>query len=133
MKPSKEAIIGTLAALNCRADTDMDSWARKKQEITEQFSDNLAKIEGVSSEVVADPTGGPFSRVHCQFDEDRLGLITSDIANALKSGRPPIYVFENFVKSKILVFEVLDLKSDELSTILSRLHEIISVPRTSDR
>lgn len=132
MKPSKEAIIGTLAALNCREKTDMDSWARKKQEITEKFSDSLAQIEGISSEVVEDPTGGPFSRVHCKFDEDRLGLSTSEIVDCLKSGRPPIYVFENLVKNKILVFEVLDLNNDELSTILSRLREAVKMYQASD-
>jgi L-seryl-tRNA(Ser) seleniumtransferase len=127
MKPSKEAIIGTLAALSYRENTDLQAWKRDRQRDAEAFSDCLNRIEGISAQTVPDPTKGPFSRIHCKIDEKFLGRSTPEIADNLRSGQPPIYVFENLVTDNVLVLEILDLDADERTTILSRLSEILAI------
>jgi len=125
MKPSKEAIIGALAAICCRQNTDMQAWARRARRSTEEISDNLNRLDGVSAKLVADPTKGPFFRIHCRFDEQIIGRTTSKIAYELRAGQPPIYVLENSKEKNVLIFEVLDLDADERNSIFVRLSEIL--------
>ena len=59
MKASKEAIIGTLAALAERDELDLSAWETEKLDQSRIFADALNRISGISTSLVPDPT-----RVH---------------------------------------------------------------------
>ena len=126
MKASKEAILGTLAALAERSELDLAAWETGKLGESREFADRLNRIPGISTTLVPDPTQGPFSRIHARFDEKAVPSAT-EIAGQLRNGDPAIYVFENEIDSGILIFEIMALTDSEQSAIIRRLQELCDV------
>lgn len=126
MKAGKEAVLGALAALEHRQKRDMGSWEKTKKEEAKAFAEQLTKIPFVTSKLVRDPTGGPFWRVHATFDPEQSGKSATEIAKALREGRPRIFPFETLVEEGTLNFELISLSKQEHGIILNRLAEIIN-------
>jgi len=125
MKAGKEDIIGALAAVEYRQTLDLDAWSAERRAEAEEFAAALGTLAGVSTRLVADPTHGPFWRVHADFDDARCGRPAGDIAHELAAGDPPIYVFEADAAQGTLNFELLSLGADERRTIVDRISEIV--------
>ena len=56
MKAGKEAILGTIAAIEQRQDTDMDCWSKIKHEEAVQFARQLEQTKYVTTNLVKDPS-----------------------------------------------------------------------------
>lgn len=120
MKPTKEAVIGVLAALEEWQAFDRMKWEADQLAKVDAFAAAAAAIPGVSTEVVPDPTGLQVSRALLRVPDARR------VATELEAGSPPIYVMTERAGDGELVLELVPLNSAEISTILDRLDAILT-------
>jgi uncharacterized pyridoxal phosphate-dependent enzyme len=126
MKAGKASILGVIAAIEQRNQTDMIEWAKVKKLEAMQFAKQLENIEFISSKLVKDPTNGEFWRVELVLDEGCFNITAADIANRLQSGSPAIYCNSANQHCGILNFEILDLNEAERQMIINRIEQIIN-------
>jgi len=125
MKAGKEAIVGAMAALEYRQSLDLNAWARDRKREAQDFADDLNRIPAISAELVADPTHGPFWRVHAWIDEATAPISARQLAAELGKGDPAIFVFEQDAGDGILSFELLSLLAEERALIVAQVARIL--------
>jgi uncharacterized pyridoxal phosphate-dependent enzyme len=125
MKPSKEAIVGVLAAIEERERLDLTQWRKVEDYKVSTFVARAGRIKGVVARAEVDPAGMPFSRACLCIDKDRCRLDANGVVNALKSGSPSIWVMEHRLADAELVLELVQLGENELETILERLTALL--------
>jgi seryl-tRNA(Sec) selenium transferase len=125
MKPSKEAIIGVLTAIDERQQLDLPKWRETEDRKVLAFIDRAGKINGLAARSERDPAGMPFSRVYLTVDGARARLGANALADALRSGAPSIWVMEHRLPHSELVFELVQVSESELETILIRLADLL--------
>jgi L-seryl-tRNA(Ser) seleniumtransferase len=125
MKPSKEAIVGVVAALRARQEMDRPAWEQEQHDKAARFAEAAGRLPGISTAVVADPTGLPFPRARLDVDSATAGLTAAALAEALASGSPPIWVMSEAEEKGELTLELVPLTDRELEVILRRLAELV--------
>ncbi|TCC64561.1 aminotransferase class V-fold PLP-dependent enzyme [Kribbella pittospori] len=120
MKPTKEAVIGVLAALEEWQAFDRMKWEADELAKVVAFADAAGKIPGVVTEVVPDPTGLQVSRALLRVPDAKR------LATELEAGSPSIYVMTDRVDTNELMFELVPLDDTEIAAVLARLWAILT-------
>jgi uncharacterized pyridoxal phosphate-dependent enzyme len=120
MKPTKEAVIGVLAALEEWQAFDRVKWEADELAKVVSFAAAAAEIPGVAAEVIPDPTGLQVSRVQLKLPDAKR------VATELEAGSPPIYVMTDQLEAGELVLELVPLNDIEITAILARLWAILT-------
>jgi L-seryl-tRNA(Ser) seleniumtransferase len=120
MKPTKEAVIGVLAALEQWQAFDRVKWEADQLAKVVAFAEAVGKIPGVSARVEPDPTGLQVSRAVLTVPDAKR------LATELEAGSPSIYVMTDRVDANELVLELVPLTSEEISAVLARLWAILT-------
>jgi L-seryl-tRNA(Ser) seleniumtransferase len=120
MKPTKEAVIGVLAALEEWQAFDRVKWEADQLAKVVSFAGAAEEIPGVSAEVLPDPTGLQISRVLLKVADAKR------IATELEAGSPPIYVMTERADEDELVLELVPLDETEIAAVLARLWAILT-------
>ncbi|HEY3559862.1 MAG TPA: aminotransferase class V-fold PLP-dependent enzyme [Kribbella sp.] len=115
MKPTKEAIVGVLAALEEWQAFDRVKWHADERAKVDAFVAAVSRIPGVAVEAVPDPAGLQVSRVLLKVDDAKR------VATELEAGSPPIYVMTDRMTEGELMLELIPLDADEIATVLARL------------
>ncbi|MEV7192751.1 hypothetical protein AB0N81_13290 [Streptomyces sp. NPDC093510] len=89
MKASKEAVLGVLAALQVRGETDVGAWRRAQTDKAVRFVEKAGALPGIDAALVADPTGLPFPLVRLGVDPVRAGQDAASLARARLSALLP--------------------------------------------
>ncbi|WP_433015799.1 aminotransferase class V-fold PLP-dependent enzyme [Kribbella sp. CA-294648] len=118
MKPTKEAIVGILAALEEWHAMDRAKWEADQAAKVLAFVSAANELPGLTAEVLPDPTGLPLSRALLTVSG---GIDATTLAAELQAGTPPIYVETAHALNGQLIFELVPLDADELEIILTRL------------
>ncbi|WP_218952334.1 PLP-dependent transferase [Amycolatopsis anabasis] len=118
MKPTKEAIVGVLAALDEWQAADREEWVAREAAKVADFVRAAGRLPGISAREWADPAGLPVSRVVLSVSD---GVDAAALAAKLRAGRPPIFVMTDRAGSGELVLELVSLADEEVRTILERL------------
>ncbi|WP_425825233.1 aminotransferase class V-fold PLP-dependent enzyme [Streptomyces fractus] len=125
MKASKEAIVGTLAALEARQELDVSVWKRQQEEKVARFVARAGALPGLTAHPVPDPTGLPFPRAALRVDAARAGLDAPALADALRAGDPQIWLYTDRQDDDELALELVPLSDEEVDVVLSRVTEIV--------
>jgi L-seryl-tRNA(Ser) seleniumtransferase len=120
MKPTKEAVIGVLAALEQWQAFDRVKWEADELAKVVAFAEAAGKIPGVSARVEPDLTGLQVSRAVLTVPDAKR------LATELEAGSPSIYVMTDRVDANELVLELVPLTSEEISAVLARLWAILT-------
>ncbi|MFG1627024.1 aminotransferase class V-fold PLP-dependent enzyme [Kribbella sp. NPDC049227] len=120
MKPTKEAVIGVLAALEEWQAFDRMKWEADELAKVVAFADAAGKIPGVVAEVVPDPTGLQVSRALLKVPDAKR------LATELEAGSPSIYVMTDRVDTNELMLELVPLDDTEIAAVLARLWAILT-------
>jgi L-seryl-tRNA(Ser) seleniumtransferase len=120
MKPTKEAIVGVLAALEEWQAIDRVKWQADERSKVDAFVSAAARIPDVTVEAVPDPSGLQVSRVLLKVPDAKR------VATELEAGTPPIYVMTDRVADGELMLELVPLTSDEIATVLARLWSVLT-------
>lgn len=126
MKASKEALAGVIAALEQWAEADMQSWTDRQADKVRGFIERIGPLPGVTASTEVDPAGAPFPRVCLRIDPRRAGRTAAQIADALKSGTPSIWVMDHRGGNGEILLELVPLRSDELDVLTDRLSGVLS-------
>ncbi|MFI6827825.1 aminotransferase class V-fold PLP-dependent enzyme [Kribbella sp. NPDC050241] len=120
MKPTKEAVIGVLAALEEWQAFDRMKWEADELAKVVAFADAAGKIPGVVAEVVPDPTGLQVSRALLKVPDAKR------LATELEAGSPSIYVMTDRVDTNELMLELVPLDDTEIAAVVARLWAILT-------
>ncbi len=123
MKPSKEAIVGLLAAIDERRALDTEQWSGLQARKVADFVERCAGLRGVQARALADPSGMPFPRAHL-----RIGAAAMDatrLAAALADGEPSIRVMTHRLAEGELVLELVPLEPQEIDAIVDALARLL--------
>jgi uncharacterized pyridoxal phosphate-dependent enzyme len=126
MKPTKEAILGVLAALHERHELDQNAWRAEQARKVDIFLSKANRIPGIRAQELPDPVGMPFSRVLLQVVQNQTDGSADALVAALKEGSPSIRVMEYAVAEGALIFELVPLTDEELAIVLDRISVITS-------
>lgn len=119
MKPSKEAILGVLAALEERSQLDTDGWRALQESKLALLMDLLRHRQDLDIRAEDDPAGMPFQRVRLAF---RGGVACArDVVGVLKSGRPSIRVMEHGLQEAVVHLELVALDESEVRHVAAQL------------
>jgi uncharacterized pyridoxal phosphate-dependent enzyme len=118
MKPTKESIVGVLAALEEWNAMDRAKWEADQEAKVAAFIAAANQLPGLAAEELPDPTGLPLSRVLLTVSG---GIDATALAVELEQGMPAIYVSTTRSLAGQLILELVPLDSDELEIILTRL------------
>jgi len=125
MKLTKEGIIGALAAVELRVQTDMDAWSAEQKSKSDDFAAHLNQIRHLTVACEADQTGLPFLRVRAALDEASAGHTAFQVAEHLAANDPMISVQEHELDKGVLNFEIIGLNRSELEIIYERLSDLL--------
>jgi uncharacterized pyridoxal phosphate-dependent enzyme len=115
MKPSKEAIVGVLAALEERQALDLVAWRQQQDGKVARAVALLSTCPDIQATTEPDPVGMPFQRVRVRFF--RGAAIARAVAQALKAGRPSIWVMEHQLDQGAIVLELVALSEEEVRQV----------------
>ena len=121
MKPTKEAVVGVLAALQERRSLDLDEWTANQHSKVAAFVKQAARIGGLRATTVPDSTGLPFSRVCLTVDPAGVEWSAAALARHLRAGAPPIWLMDHQARDGRLFLELVPLDEGEVREILRRL------------
>lgn len=124
MKPTKEAIVGLLAALEEREALDLSAWRREQDAKVAALVSRAGALRGLRAEAIADPAGMPFRRARLHVDPQSAGLDARSLAHALRGGDPSIRVMEHAVSEGVLDLELVPLTAEEIDAIASRIETL---------
>ncbi|WP_433165814.1 aminotransferase class V-fold PLP-dependent enzyme [Kribbella sp. CA-247076] len=120
MKPTKEAVIGVIAALEEWQAFDRVKWEADELAKVVTFVNAVGNIPGVEAAIERDPTGLQVSRAVLRVPDAKR------VATELEAGSPSIYVMTDRVDADELVFELIPLDAEEIDTVLARLWAILT-------
>lgn len=123
MKASKEAIAGTLAALEVREELSIIDWRAAQSAKLQRFLQEAATLTAVTACAEPDPTGLPFARAVLEFDPP---YDAEKLAEQLQASTPPIYVMTHLIRFNKIALEINALRQDELHSILLRLRVLLA-------
>ncbi|GAA2298681.1 aminotransferase class V-fold PLP-dependent enzyme [Streptomyces kunmingensis] len=124
MKAGKEAVLGVLAALQVRRDTDLGAWQRAQTDKAARFVERAGALPGIRAALASDPTGLPFPRASLRVDAD-AALDAASLARALRAGAPAIWVMDHRQDEGELLLELVPLTEEEIDVVLDRLGKLL--------
>ena len=125
MKATKEAIIGTIKAIDERRNLDLENWSRIKDREAKAFVETLSDLHGLTARMVEDPCGGDFSRIDVTVNEAETGISAMDIDEQLRNDEPAIYCNPSMAGHSVLNFEILSLSAEERKLVIDRIETIL--------
>ena len=126
LKPTKEAIVGALAALEERQRTDPAAWQASQARKVEAFVERAADIRGIAAVAEPDAAGMPFARARLEVAPAAFDGGATALAAALKAGDPSIRVMEQALSEGALILELVPLTDAELGLVLERISAAMS-------
>jgi uncharacterized pyridoxal phosphate-dependent enzyme len=121
MKPSKEAIVGVLAAIDERAKLDIDQWMQQQRLKVLRVIASLKSVIGLSTQELPDPVGMPFARLRIHVDSNAVNWNAFELAKHLRTGNRPIWVMEHALHEGDLILELVSLTDSEVDIISNRI------------
>jgi seryl-tRNA(Sec) selenium transferase len=120
MKPTKEALAGTIVALRERVALDLDGWRTRQHHKAQRLVASLPSWPGVTVTAAPDPTGLPFERVRLQLGHE-APLGARALAERLRAGTPPVWVIDQHADRGELLLELVPLRDPEIDTLARAL------------
>ena len=125
MKPSKEGIIGVLAALAYRQSEPRADWIKLRVDRVARTLRGLKGLENLEVTAVPDPTGCPFERVRIRPIPTASPLDAPALASALAAGTPKVAVGAHYADLGYLNLEVNELDNEEIDQLVARLTHLL--------
>jgi L-seryl-tRNA(Ser) seleniumtransferase len=123
MKPSKEALMGTLAAIHHRRTEQPEQLIKQYCETVELVANSLQTLPGVSTRLQPDPTNHLFSLLRVDFDTKEWPTPLPQMVADVATGDPILALAPHFAPSGYLLLEVHEMKPDEIAQMTEILRE----------
>lgn len=124
MKVTKEEIIGLITALERFVDEDEEKEMAAYHTKARLVVDALAEVPGLEITLEHDELDYLIPTAVMRFGKNWRGLSREDVAQAMKSGSPPIYLSQLGEPDELAV-DPLNLLDDEVEIVVRRLREVL--------
>jgi uncharacterized pyridoxal phosphate-dependent enzyme len=124
MKPCKEAIVGVLAALEERQALDPVAWRQQQDQKVAKAVTLLGANPDIQASAEPDPVGMPFQRVRVHFL--RGAAVARAVVQALKAGRPSIWVMEHQLDQGAILLELVALSEEEVQQLVEAISSALA-------
>jgi uncharacterized pyridoxal phosphate-dependent enzyme len=126
LKVTKEEIVGTLAAVEVwrggrNIEADFEEWKGWYAHI----AGRIAKVPGVSAEVVPPVRGGPFPTLRVSWDKKKIKLTAGEVGRKMLEGDPRIMTQAAGEGTSFLIRPVA-MKPGEYQIVGERLFQVLS-------
>jgi uncharacterized pyridoxal phosphate-dependent enzyme len=128
MKAGKEAVMGTIAALERWAALDHAAIEAEVEARVKVAIERLAGLPGITAAAVRDETGNPFSRVVLTVDPSASGHTAYALARTLARGEPRVLLRSLYADRGILQLDVRRLDAPTLDLVCARIAEAVAMP-----
>lgn len=125
MKPTKEALAGVMAALECRAGLSLADWQVAQHRKVDFVAQAAASWPGVRVQREADPLGGGFDRLWLAVDPEVCAVDATGLVQRLRAGDPVIAVAPHRVAQGLIGLEFSGVDDDELPALCSSLAQAL--------
>ena len=125
MKAGKEAIFGTIAALEFRMREDLAAWTAEQDRKVDMILAKLADVTGLELSVDVDPNGCPFSRARLTPDPAITGHTAGSLATALADGDPTIVTRAHHAEEGYLNLDAIEMNDVEVEVVCGRVKEVL--------
>ena len=123
LKVGKESILGTIAALEAWEKRDHRAVRAREDGYLALWQKRFASLPGIATEIVADPTDNPLSRLKLSVDPDAARTTAWHLADALAAGDPPVIVRDHEVEHGFFYMDPCNLHPGEEHTVAARVVE----------
>ena len=122
MKVSKEAIVGLLTALQILIDEERNAREMERlRSLLESIAERLQEIPGLTIERGERPARG-FPILTITVDKAKTGISIDQLAQKMKSGEPPIYIFAPQTFIGKFIINSCSLNEGQAGIIVDRLY-----------
>jgi uncharacterized pyridoxal phosphate-dependent enzyme len=126
MKAGKEAVIGTMAALERWITLDHNAVENAIEARVAIAVKKLSTLPGLQVSAMRDDTGNPFSRVILTIDPRQTGQTAYGLAQALAAGKPRILLRGLYADRATLQMDVRRLDDAMLELVCGRIHTVLT-------
>lgn len=124
MKIGKESIAGAIAALRRWQSRDHAGIRAQEKAALDLWAEALTGIEGITPQIVPDPTGNPLDRLQVNIDAAKLGASAATLARALGEQDPAIIVRNHEVELGYFQLDSCNLKPGQAALVAEALREV---------
>lgn len=124
MKPTKESLIGVLAALEEREQLDFSKWNQEQLEKVSLFANKLKGYQGVDTSLAPDPAGAPVTRIDININADKFGISATELAEELKKHQSSIWLSDQNSQNGQLTVELIAVNDKEIEVILQAIQRL---------
>jgi uncharacterized pyridoxal phosphate-dependent enzyme len=125
MKPTKEALAGILAALECRAGLSLADWQAAQRHKVDFVAQAASGWPGVRVQREADPLGSGFDRLWLAVDPEVCAADATGLVQRLRASNPVIAVAPHRVAQGLIGLEFSGVDDDELPAMCSGLAQAL--------
>ena len=125
MKVGKEGIVGVMASLEHRMQTDVDAWEATQDRKMHEVIDRLEGFAGIALSVDPDPNGNPFSRARVSVDAARAGISADAICAAMADDDPSVSLRGHHTDEGFFHVDTIEMSDEEVKLTCDRLVAIL--------
>ena len=125
MKVGKEGIVGVMASLEHRMQTDVDAWEATQDRKMHEVIDRLEGFAGIALSVDPDPNGNPFSRARVSVDAARAGISADAICAAMADDDPLVSLRGHHTDEGFFHVDTIEMSDEEVKLTCDRLVAIL--------
>ncbi|MBT4693462.1 MAG: aminotransferase class V-fold PLP-dependent enzyme [Planctomycetaceae bacterium] len=126
MKAGKEAIVGAIAAMEYRANEDVQAWTVEQDRKVDRIMELLSNIDGLSLGIDKDPNGCPFSRVRLTPDPNVTSHDAHSLNRALAEGNPSVVARAHHANEGFLYLDAIEMTDEELELACNKVCDLLS-------
>lgn len=126
MKVGKEAIVGLLTALGqyvARDEATAQAEIDRQRRLVEMIGDGLRELPGVTAMTLPDEAGRAIVRAGVSVEAGAAGATARELAAALASGDPPIYVRGHLLGEGTLTIDPRPIDERDARIIVDRIRQ----------
>ena len=128
MKAGKEAVMGTIAALERWAALDHAAIEAGVEARVKIAVERLGVLPGITASVLRDETGNPFSRAVLTVDPAAAGHTAYSLARTLAQDEPRVLLRSLYADRGILQLDVRRLDASALDLVCARIADALAMP-----
>jgi L-seryl-tRNA(Ser) seleniumtransferase len=129
MKVGKEGIAGTMAALRAWGERDHAAVRERESGYLRLWQERLGRLKGVTTTIIADPTGNPLDRLKVSIDPVDAGTTAWALATALIAADPPISVRDHEVEHGFFQLDPCSLHGGEAEIVAEQIERTLAAIR----
>ncbi len=127
MKIGKEAILGTIIAIEERMHEGVEEWEVRQRSKAETLASMIGEIQGIDIAIEKDLVGQPVHRIKLGVDCEAFGCDATQLRRLLQDSSPSIKTRDHHSGPGTFLLEPVHIAPDDMQHVSHRLHAIAAM------